>query len=161
MNCEGKRIKMQIWDTAGQDRFKTITQSYYRGAMGIILTYACNDRESFKNIENWVKQINQNASEKVCKILVGNKCDLRDRTVTYDEGKSLAESFGMEFFETSAKENLNIDQVFDSLAKQITEEFIIKRTMSSSLGSGIVIVPEPVPKKKKGLKWLKNLCFFG
>jgi small GTP-binding protein len=57
IEVDGKKIKMQIWDTAGQDRFKTITQTYYRGAMGIILAYACNDRESFQNIENWIKQI--------------------------------------------------------------------------------------------------------
>jgi len=74
---------MQIWDTAGQERFKTITQTYYKGAMGIILTYAINDQQSFSAIESWMKQIKAHASENVIKILVGNKCDLPDRQVTY------------------------------------------------------------------------------
>jgi Ras-related protein Rab-8A len=53
---------MQIWDTAGQERFKTITQTYYKGAMGIIMTYAVNDRETFQSLENWLKQIKMHAS---------------------------------------------------------------------------------------------------
>ena len=64
------RIRLQIWDTAGQEKFKTITQTYYRGAMGIILTYAINERDSFDDIENWVKQIKLHASDSVMKVLV-------------------------------------------------------------------------------------------
>ena len=152
---------MQIWDTAGQDRYKTITQSYYRGAMGIILTYSCTDRDSFRNVEQWIKQISQHASERVCKILVGNKCDLPDRVVSFDEGKLLAESNGMEFFEASAKENLNIDNAFNSLAKKITQEYINNEKKSSTQDSTIKILPESATKKKTGLKWLKNFCLFG
>lgn len=73
---------MQIWDTAGQERFKTITQTYYKGAMGIIMTYAVNDRDSFTSLENWLKQIKLHASENVIKVLVGNKSDCADRQVT-------------------------------------------------------------------------------
>ena len=62
---------MQIWDTAGQERFKTITQTYYKGAMGIILTYAVNDSETFQSIQNWMSQIKQHANENVCKLLIG------------------------------------------------------------------------------------------
>lgn len=75
----GSRVKLQIWDTAGQERFKTITQTYYRGAMGIVLTYAVDDRASFNDIDNWVKQIKMHASADVAKILVGNKCDSAKR----------------------------------------------------------------------------------
>jgi len=90
IDVDGKKIKMQIWDTAGQERFKTITQTYYKGAMGIILTYACNDRESFNSIANWMQQIKTHANEDVCKILVGNKADLPDRQVTFEEGKKVS-----------------------------------------------------------------------
>lgn len=85
-----EKIRLQIWDTAGQEKFKTITQTYYRGAMGIVLTYAINDRESFEDIENWVKQIKMHASDNVTKVLVGNKADIDDRQVTHAEGERLA-----------------------------------------------------------------------
>ena len=75
---------MQIWDTAGQERFKTITQTYYKGAMGIILTYAIDDRASFNDIENWVKQIKMHAGSDVVKVLVANKSDCSKRDVAYE-----------------------------------------------------------------------------
>ena len=82
MNVEGKKLRMQIWDTAGQERFKTITQTYYRGAMGIIMTYAVDDRASFDNIENWLRQIKLHSSTNVVKMLVGNKSDAKKREVS-------------------------------------------------------------------------------
>lgn len=104
-----EKIRLQIWDTAGQQKFKTITQTYYRGAMGIVLTYAINDRESFQDIENWVKQIKMHASDNVTKVLVGNKSDMDDRKVSYSEGEALAKELGVRFFETSAKSGVNIE----------------------------------------------------
>ena len=114
---DGKKIRMQIWDTAGQERFKTITQSYYKGAMGIVMVYAINDRNSFNSLENWSKQIKLHASEKVIKVLIGNKSDCDDRKVTYDEGKLMAQTLGVNFFEVSAKENINIQDTFLFMAK--------------------------------------------
>ena len=80
---DGARVKLQIWDTAGQERFKTITQTYYRGAMGIVLAYAVDDRGSYNDIENWVKQIKMHAASDVIKVLVGNKCDSQKREVSF------------------------------------------------------------------------------
>ena len=76
---DNRPINLGLWDTAGQERFKTITQTYYKGAMGIIMTYAVNDRETFQSLENWLKQIKTHASENVIKILIGNKSDCTDR----------------------------------------------------------------------------------
>lgn len=90
INLGGSKVKFQVWDTAGQERFKTVTQTYYRGAMGIILTYAVDERNTFNDIENWVKQIKTHASSDVIKILVGNKSDSEKRQVSYEEGKNLA-----------------------------------------------------------------------
>lgn len=74
--CNDSKVKLQIWDTAGQERFRTITTAYYRGAMGILLVYDVSDEQSFTNVRNWMRQIDQNAAENVTRILIGNKCDV-------------------------------------------------------------------------------------
>ena len=120
MEIDNKNVKLQIWDTAGQERFKNITASYYRGAHGIFVVYDISDTESFKNINNWLIEIEKNANKNVYKILVGNKCDLEDkRTVSYQQGKELAETYGMQFIETSAKSNTNVDEAFRLLGKEV------------------------------------------
>lgn len=73
---DDSKVKLQIWDTAGQERFRTITTAYYRGAMGILLVYDVTDEASFKNIGNWMKQIEQNAADNVNMVLIANKCDV-------------------------------------------------------------------------------------
>lgn len=73
-----KKIKLQLWDTAGQERFRTLTETYFKGASGIVIVYAINDRKSFEDILNWVIQLQENGVDKVPKIVVGNKCDLKD-----------------------------------------------------------------------------------
>jgi len=81
--------------------------------MGVIMTYSINDKDSFNNIEVWMKQIRTQASQNVAKLLVGNKCDMEsERQVTFDEGKSLADTFGIKFFETSAKGDINVNEAF-------------------------------------------------
>lgn len=74
--CDDSKVKLQIWDTAGQERFRTITTAYYRGAMGILLVYDVSEEASFGNVRNWMRQIDQNATENVTRILIGNKCDV-------------------------------------------------------------------------------------
>jgi Ras-related protein Rab-8A len=83
IELDGKRIKLQIWDTAGQERFRTITTAYYRGAMGILLVYDVTDEQSFQNIRNWIRNIEQHAADNVDKILVGNKCDMISEKVSH------------------------------------------------------------------------------
>ena len=120
MEIDNKNVKLQIWDTAGQERFKNITASYYRGAHGIFVVYDISDTESFKNINNWLIEIEKNANKNVYKILVGNKCDLEDkRTVSYQQGKELAETYGMQFIETSAKSNTNVEEAFHLLGREV------------------------------------------
>ena len=117
---DSKKIKMQIWDTAGQERFKNIISSYYRGAHGILLLYDVTDKESFKNLSNWLIEIEKNASKNVLRILIGNKCDLEDkRVITYAQGKEFADTYGLKFIETSAKKNLNVSEAFETLGREL------------------------------------------
>ncbi|EQC36199.1 rab family, other [Saprolegnia diclina VS20] len=121
IDVDGKRVKLQIWDTAGQERFRTITTAYYRGAMGILLVYDVTDDHSFQNVRNWMRQIQQHASPNVNKILIGNKCDVdpSERVVTTQQGEELAAEYGVQFFETSAKSNLNVEEAFRSIAVDV------------------------------------------
>ena len=122
LNINDKKIKMQIWDTAGQERFRTVVATYFRGAHGILLLYDVTNKDSFKNLENWLIEIEKNAQEKVLKILIGNKCDLNDdREITTEEGKAFALRNGMEFMETSAKMNTNVTEAFETLGKLMIE----------------------------------------
>jgi len=125
IELDGKRIKLQIWDTAGQERFRTITTAYYRGAMGILLVYDVTDERSFKNISNWFSNIEQHASEGVNKILIGNKCDwVEKKAITKEQGQALADEFGIKFLETSAKANINVEEAFFTLARDIKKRLI-------------------------------------
>ncbi|XP_067893237.1 ras-related protein Rab-3B [Heterodontus francisci] len=125
-----KRVKLQIWDTAGQERYRTITTAYYRGAMGFILMYDIANQESFSAVQDWATQIKTYSWDNAQVILVGNKCDMEDeRIIPPEKGKHLAEQLGFEFFEVSAKENINVKQVFERLVDIICEK------MSESLDS--------------------------
>jgi Ras-related protein Rab-8A len=118
---EGLNIKMQIWDTAGQERFKTITESYYKGAAGVIFVYSVTDRKTFDNLANWIKQVNESHPDTLTKIIVGNKCDCKDneRQVSAGEASKFAKSCGIEHIETSAKENINVNELFERVGLQI------------------------------------------
>jgi Ras-related protein Rab-1A len=120
LRIDDKKIKLQIWDTAGQDRFKSITSSYYRGAHGIILVYDITDKQSFANIETWLGDIERYGLKTVNKLLIGNKCDLTDqREVDYETGQHLANELNISFIETSAKDSTNINDAFIIMTNEI------------------------------------------
>jgi Ras-related protein Rab-8A len=132
------------WDTAGQERFRTITTAYYRGAMGILLVYDVTDERSFnspcllpfsrriiplthrddEDIRTWHSNIEQHASEGVNKILIGNKCDWTDKKViTEEQGKELAEELGVRYMEASAKNSINVEEAFFTLARCVSRRY--------------------------------------
>ncbi|CAG8691202.1 10718_t:CDS:2, partial [Cetraspora pellucida] len=115
IELDGKRIKLQVWDTAGPERFRTITTGKPRILFAFV--YDITDERSFNNIRIWFSNVEQHASEGVNKILIGSSCDLFEkRVITKEQGQALADEFGIKFFETSAKENINVEEAFFTLA---------------------------------------------
>ena len=137
-----KIIKLQIWDTAGQERFRTITSSYYRGAHGIILVYDITDRISFENIVKWMDDVDRYALGSVDTMLVGNKGDMEDkRAVEYERAQKFAAGTKMRFFETSAKNASNVNNLFKAMV-----DTIMKRTVTAMKCNkqGIILKRAPI-----------------
>ncbi|XP_026388358.1 ras-related protein RABD1-like isoform X1 [Papaver somniferum] len=147
VELDGKTVKLQIWDTAGQERFRTITSSYYRGAHGIIIVYDVTDMESFNNVKQWLNEIDRYANDSVCKLLVGNKSDLVDKKVVDTEtAKAFADSLGIPFLETSAKEGSNVEQAFLTMAAEIKKKMGNQPT-SDNKGSTVQMKGKPIQEK--------------
>jgi small GTP-binding protein len=121
VTINNKICKLQLWDTAGQDRFRTITNTYYRGAHGVIVVYDVTSRTTFNNIPKYIDDIKLHGQTNVKFIIVGNKCDNDTREVSTDEGQALANKYNVPFFECSAKTGYNIDNLFDTLANNMLE----------------------------------------
>ncbi|CAO0799121.1 unnamed protein product [Mucor circinelloides] len=122
---DGKQIKLQIWDTAGQESFRSITQSYYRGAAGALLVYDISRRETFEHVSTWLADVRKHANPHTTVVLVGNKCDLegRQRQVTREEGEKFARDNDIPLFiETSAKSAENVEEVFAQTAEDVYEK---------------------------------------
>ncbi|XP_013411312.1 ras-related protein Rab-35 isoform X1 [Lingula anatina] len=112
IEVNGEKVKLQIWDTAGQERFRTITSTYYRGTHGVIVVYDVTSGESFANVKRWLHEIDQNC-DVVNRILVGNKDDNPDgKVVLTHDAQRFAEQMGIQLFETSAKDNKNVEEMF-------------------------------------------------
>ena len=119
---EQKIVKVQLWDTAGQDKFRAITRNYYKGASGIILIFDVTNVKSYENIKKWINEIKEEISEKVAIVLIGNKIDnLQERKISKEQGDKLASEIGVKFFETSAKTGEGINESVFFLVKKIFE----------------------------------------
>ena len=120
IELNNKTIKIQIWDTAGQEQFQAITRTYYKGAIGALLVYDITRRDTFTHVTKWLEEVKSNSSKHICVILIGNKKDLEDkRQVTYEEGESFARENGLMFLETSAKTAFNVVEAFNLSAQAI------------------------------------------
>ena len=131
----GKTIKVQLWDTAGQDKYRTIAKNYFKGSHGILLLYDITKPSSFNNIREWIQDIREEVSPKAIIFLIGNKIDLADqRKISKEKGIELAEEYKLPFFEASAKSGENVDEVFKALYKKISEVYgDLEREMGSKL----------------------------
>lgn len=149
IEIEGKTIKLQIWDTAGQERFRTITSSYYRGAHGIIIVYDITDSSSYKNIRQWLQEIDRYACENVNRLLVGNKSDLeKKRVISYSEARLFADDLGIPFIEASAKNSQNVEQAFVKLATDIRQRVIETKVVEQSKPTVFISPAEPVHRRR-------------
>lgn len=120
IELDGKQIKLQIWDTAGQDRFKTIVSTYFRGAHGVILVYDVTNPTSFMHLKGWLEEARKYAPDDVSLMVIGNKSDMvKAKAVDYATGKEFADSIGASFLETSAKTAVNVENAFFALAGDI------------------------------------------
>lgn len=152
ITVEGEKVKLQIWDTAGQERFRTITSTYYRGTHGVIVVYDVTNAESFVNVKRWLHEIDQNC-DVVNKVLVGNKNDCPEKKVVEtNDAKRFAQQMDIEMFETSAKDNINIEEVFSHITKLVlrTKKEQQAKANEAKQSQGITLEQ----KKKKG----KNKC---
>ena len=160
MNYKDKTFKFQIWDTAGQDRFRTITSSYYRGADTILLCYDITDRKTFINLDKWLEEVKMYSLGEPIIFLCGNKLDLEiTRNISRKEGEEYAKSKNMIFFETSSKNNVSIKEIFNFIA-----EDKINKTTKLELGNynndytKYKTVEIELNNYKKNKKTKKNSC---
>ena len=125
LQIQGKKVKTQFWDTAGQEKYRSIASAYYKNSQGVILVYDISRRESFENIQNWWQELRDQGEPGIEMILVGNKADLvGERVVTVDEGRNMAREKGIFFMEVSAKTNVEdcVRRAFTTLLDQIVEK---------------------------------------
>ena len=123
-NIDGHNIKAQIWDTAGQEKYKAITGAYYKGSKGAFIVYDITRKDTFDNVDKWIHELKMTSDPKINIILIGNKSDLEDkREVLNEQGEEKARSFGCAFLETSALNGDNIDKGFEMMVSDIFKKF--------------------------------------
>mmetsp|Transcript_98756 Transcript_98756/g.170112 ORF Transcript_98756/g.170112 Transcript_98756/m.170112 type:complete len:199 (-) Transcript_98756:590-1186(-) len=142
-------INFDIWDTAGQERYKSLASMYYRGAAAALVVYDITSGESFDRAKYWVRELQRNNAENIVIALTGNKCDLDEhRRVTTDEAKAYAESVGILCLETSAKDSINVTQIFKDIARKLSST-ISTSPLPTSAPMGLHLSdPNPNPPKK-------------
>ncbi|KAK3206370.1 hypothetical protein Dsin_020416 [Dipteronia sinensis] len=141
LQVEGKTVKAQIWDTAGQERYRAITSAYYRGAVGALLVYDITKRQTFDNVQRWLRELRDHADSNIVIMMAGNKSDLNHlRAVQEEDGHSLAEREGLSFLETSALEATNIEKAFQTILTEIYH-IISKKALAAQQAAANISIP--------------------
>ncbi|XP_010262670.1 PREDICTED: ras-related protein Rab2BV [Nelumbo nucifera] len=141
LQVDGKTVKAQIWDTAGQERYRAITSAYYRGAVGALLVYDITKRQTFDNVQRWLRELRDHADSNIVIMMAGNKSDLNHlRAVPEEDAQALAEKEGLSFLETSALEALNVDKAFQTILTEIYH-IISKKALAAQEAASTTGVP--------------------
>ena len=156
MKINDKIFRIQLWDTAGQEEFQSISRGYYKSGACALVVYDITDRETFNNVSSWVEECKNNGPSTTTLVLVGNKIDLEDkRQVTYEEGEDFANRNNMQFYETSALNGTNIDKLFndtvESINRKIEENYYKDKDCGIEFNTQnkINLNKEPPKKKRK------------
>ena len=158
IEVKNKNIKIQIWDTAGQEAFQAITRTYYKGAIGALLVYDITKRDTFDHINKWINEVKNNGSKDIVCMLIGNKKDLEEeRQVKYEEGKEIADKNNMLFLETSAKTSENVQECFYLSAEKILEQ-ISKTGIDPTLPAKNVKISIDEDAEEEETKEKKSCC---
>jgi len=142
VNIRNKIYRIQIWDTAGQENFRSITRAYYKNSVCALVVYDISNRDSFNNVSTWIEDCKNQSPKTIFMVLVGNKSDLEDRRqVSTEEGQELADKFGILFYETSAKEGTNVEEIFndsaDKIAKNIEQNYYDLENENCGIKQGV------------------------
>ena len=150
IDLDDRLIKLQIWDTAGHEKFRTITTSYYKSAHAIIILYDITQKASFDHIRNWLTEIDKFGKQGVLKVIVGNKLDMENnRKITKEVAENLALKYGIKLWEVSAKDNTNIEEMFLDTIKTLLEKNSKIISEGSSMVTNIQLNKNVKNKKNK------------
>jgi len=154
VTIDNKSIHLQIWDTAGQESFKSITRGYYRGAAAALLTFDITRRESFKSLENWLQETKNNGNQNMAIVLVANKVDLESqRVVSKEEGEKFAKEHGLLYIETSAKTAFNVNEAFLRTGKEILNKITNGEIDPNIANAGVKIGGDVRNQRDGSTKW--------
>ena len=153
------KIKLQMWDTCGQEIYRSLIQGFYRNTTATILVYSKTNRSSFDNLGMWIKDIKNNTEQDMPILLIGNKCDEENRNivVTKEEGEEYSKQYNLKYFnETSAKNGYNINEIFEEVAKIVYKEYYLKRKARQQIGK--MTLEKKEDKDNNDLKKSKKKC---
>lgn len=165
LSFKDKIYRVQVWDTAGQENFRSITRAYYKNSACALIVYDITRRDSFEHVQTWIEDCKNQTPKTVLLVLVGNKTDLEsERKVSTEEGKQMAEQHGMLFYETCAKNGKNVHEMFDNtvheIASRIEDGFYDLKNDNCGIKMGVNALEKNVElfKDKCGKGKKKGCC---